>query len=557
VVDGNEARQPDGGSAASTDGWWRSAVIYQIYPRSFADSNGDGIGDLAGVRAHLDYLADLGVDAIWFNPWYASPQADAGYDVADYRAIDPLFGTLAEAESLIHEAHDLGIRIIIDVVPNHSSDASAWFREALAAGPGAAARELFWFRPGRGSDGSLPPNNWQSIFGGPAWTRTNNPDGTPGEWYLHLFAAEQPDLNWENPKVREEFEDVLRFWFDRGADGVRIDSAALLTKDPTLADFDPDNPPFPHPYSDRDDVHDVYRAWRAIADSYAEPRALIGEVWLPDAQRFAAYLRPDEIHTAFNFAFLSCAWDAVSLRTVINETIHVHAPVNAPATWVLSNHDVPRHVTRYGREDTSFTLDFRQLGAPTDRQLGTRRARAATLLTLALPGSAYLYQGEELGLEEVEDIADGLRQDPMFFRTRGENLGRDGCRVPMPWTGDTPPFGFSPADAGAPPWLPQPPDWRDYTVTVQQADPESMLQLYRSALRIRRAEPTLGDGPFAWLAAPDGVLAFARGANGEFVCVVNLSGSAVPLPVHGQIVLASGPLEAHGLPSDTAVWMRR
>jgi len=557
VGDGNGARQPDEGSAGSRHGWWRSAVIYQIYPRSFADSNGDGIGDLAGVRAHLDYLADLGIDAIWFNPWYASPQADAGYDVADYRAIDPLFGTLTEAETLIHEAHHLGIRIIIDVVPNHSSDASVWFREALAAGPGAAARELFWFRSGRGPDGSLPPNNWQSIFGGPAWTRTHNPDGTPGEWYLHLFAAEQPDLNWENPKVREEFEDVLRFWFDRGADGVRIDSAALLTKDPTLADFDLDNPPFPHPYSDRDDVHDVYRAWRAIADSYPEPRALIGEVWLPDAQRFAAYLRPDEIHTAFNFAFLGCAWDAVSLRTVIDETIHVHAPVNAPATWVLSNHDVPRHVTRYGRADTSFTLDFRQLGVPTDRELGIRRARAATLLTLALPGSAYLYQGEELGLEEVEDIADDLRQDPMFFRTRGENLGRDGCRVPMPWTGDAPPFGFSPADASTPPWLPQPPDWRDYTVIAEQADPASMLQLYRSALRIRHAEPTLGDGPFTWLAAPDGVLAFARGANGEFVCVVNLSGSAVPFPVHGKIVLASGPLETDGLPSDTAVWMRR
>ena len=241
VGDDIAAGESHGGRPASRDGWWRSAVIYQIYPRSFADANGDGIGDLAGVRAHLDYLADLGIDAIWFSPWYASPQADAGYDVADYRAIDPLFGTLAEAETLIDEAHHLGIRIIIDVVPNHSSDASAWFREALAAGPGVAARELFWFRPGRGADGSLPPNNWQSIFGGPAWTRTNNPDGTPGEWYLHLFAAEQPDLNWDNPKVREEFEDVLRFWFDRGADGVRIDSAAMLTKDPTFADFDADD----------------------------------------------------------------------------------------------------------------------------------------------------------------------------------------------------------------------------------------------------------------------------------------------------------------------------
>jgi alpha-glucosidase len=557
VGDDNAAREADGGLAAPADGWWRSAVIYQIYPRSFADSNGDGIGDLAGVRDHLDYLADLGIDAIWFNPWYASPQADAGYDVADYRAIDPLFGTLAEAETLIHEAHHLGIRIVIDVVPNHSSDASAWFREALAAGPGAAARDLFWFRTGRGADGSLPPNNWQSIFGGPAWTRTKNADGTSGEWYLHLFAAEQPDLNWENPKVREEFEDVLRFWFDRGADGVRIDSAALLTKDHDLADFDLENPPFPHPYSDRDDVHEVYRSWRAIADSYAEPRALIGEVWLPDAQRFAAYLRPDEIHTAFNFAFLGCAWDAQALRTVIDETLDVHAPVNAPATWVLSNHDVPRHVTRYGREDTSFGLDFRQLGVPTDRELGTRRARAATLLTLALPGSAYLYQGEELGLEEVEDISDDLRQDPMFFRTRGENPGRDGCRVPMPWSGDRPPFGFSPTGATASPWLPQPGTWRDYTVAAEYADPASMLQLYRDALRTRRAEPTLGDGPFTWLPAPDGVLAFARGDHGEFICVVNLSGCTVPLPVHGQTVLASGPVADGRLPADTAVWLRR
>ncbi|MGH3415563.1 MAG: alpha-amylase family glycosyl hydrolase, partial [Actinocrinis sp.] len=299
---------PEVRSHESTD-WWRSAVIYQIYPRSFADGSGDGIGDVAGVRARLGYLADLGVDAIWFNPWYASPQADAGYDVADYRAIDPVFGTLAEAEELIVEAHALGIRIIVDVVPNHASDQHPWFQAALAGGPGAPERELFWFRPGRGGAGELAPNDWQSIFGGPAWTRTADPDGSPGEWYLHLFAAEQPDLNWESPRVRAEFEDVLRFWFDRGADGVRIDSAALLVKESALADFDHENPPTAssenqHPYTDRDEVHEVYRAWRRIADSYPDRRALIGEVWLPDAQRFANYLRPDELHTAFNFAFL-------------------------------------------------------------------------------------------------------------------------------------------------------------------------------------------------------------------------------------------------------------
>lgn len=548
------ARDPNGAGSAGAE-WWRSAVIYQIYPRSFADSNGDGIGDLGGVRAHLHHLANLGVDAVWFNPWYASPQADAGYDVADYRAIDPVFGSLAEAEQLIQEAHALGIRVIVDVVPNHCSAEHPWFREALHNGPGSAARDLFWFRSGRGQTGEFPPNDWQSIFGGPAWTRTANPDGTPGEWYLHLFAAEQPDFNWDNPKVREEFEDILRFWFDRGTDGVRIDSAALLMKDHELTDFDPDDPPVPHPHTDRDEVHEVYRSWRAIADSYPEPRALIGELWLPDAERFAAYLRPDEFHTAFNFAFLGCAWDARELRRVIDETLAVHAPVGAPATWVLSNHDVPRHVTRYGRVDTSFNLEYRQLGAPTDRALGLRRARAALLLNLALPGSVYLYQGEELGLEEVEDIPNAVRQDPMFFRTQGENLGRDGCRVPLPWSGDEPSFGFSPPGASRKPWLPQPRTWRDRTVEAQSGDPESMLELYRRALAYRRRHPTLGYGDFAWLPAPDAVLAFSRGRAATLICVVNLSERPIELPVAGTVVLTSAALDGGVLPPDTSAWV--
>ncbi len=535
--------------------WWRSAVIYQIYPRSFADGSGDGVGDIAGVRARLGYLADLGVDAIWFNPWYASPQADAGYDVADYRAIDPVFGTLTEAQRLIVEAHALGIRIIVDVVPNHASDRHPWFQAALAGGPHAPERGLFWFRPGRGAAGELPPNDWQSIFGGPAWTRTQNPDGTPGDWYLHLFAAEQPDLNWDEPKVRAEFEDVLRFWFDRGADGVRIDSAALLVKESALADFDHENPPYPHPYTDRDEVHEVYRAWRRIADSYPDRRALIGEVWLPDTERFANYLRPDELHTAFNFAFLGCAWEAAALREVIDETLAVHAPIGAPATWVLSNHDVPRHVTRYGRADTSFTLEYRQLGAPTDLALGTRRARAAILLALALPGSTYIYQGEELGLEEVEDLPDAVRQDPMFFRTAGENLGRDGCRVPLPWSGQEPPFGFMTGALkdGAQPWLPQPAGWKALSVEAQSGAPDSMLELYRSALAVRHATDSLGDGALEWREAPKGVLAFQRGPG--FSCVVNLSGEPAELPVEGAVELASGPLENGLLPPDSAVWL--
>jgi alpha-glucosidase len=534
--------------------WWRSAAIYQVYPRSFADGNGDGVGDLIGIRSHLGYLRDLGVDAIWFSPWYPSPMADAGYDVADYRDIDPAFGTLEEAEALIAEAHQLGIRSIVDIVPNHCSSAHPWFKEALAAGRGSAARDLFWFRDGRGEHGELPPNNWVSIFGGPAWTRI--PDG---QWYLHLFAPEQPDFNWSNPKVREEFEDILRFWFNRGVDGIRIDSAALCEKDPTLHDFDHDVPPFPHPYSDRDETHEIYRAWRRIADSYAEPRALIGEIWLPDVERFIQYLRPDEMHTAFNFDFLGAPWDAGALRASIDATLAAHAPVSAPATWVLSNHDVFRHVTRYGRADTSFTHDHehrrRQTGAFTDFALGTRRARAATLLSFALPGSAYIYQGEELGLNEVEDIPDEQRQDPLFARTGGANPGRDGCRVPLPWSGDAPPFGFSPDRAVAAPWLPQPPAWKDFTAAAQQGDPASMLEFYRSALRIRRAEEALGEGSMAWIEAPAGVLAFRREPG--FACLANLSGAPVPLIEHDRVLLASGPLTEDGqLPPDTAVWLR-
>jgi alpha-glucosidase len=539
--------------AVPATAWWRSAVIYQVYVRSFADANGDGVGDLAGVRARLPYLAELGVDALWFNPWYASPMADAGYDVADYRAIDPSFGTLADAEALIREAHELGLRILVDIVPNHVSDRHAWFQEALSAGPGSAARELFWFRPGRGTSGQLPPNDWQSVFGGPAWTRVAD-----GEWYLHLFAPEQPDLNWNNAKVREEHESVLRFWFDRGADGVRIDSATMPVKDPTLPDFDPAAPPAPHPYIDQDDVHAIYRAWRAVADSYPEPRALVGEVWLDDPVRLAAYLRSDEMHTAFNFDYLNCPWDARKLRAVIDSTLAAHAPVGAPATWVLSNHDVTRHVTRYGRADSGMGRNPGQDGAPWDLTLGTRRARAALLLNLALPGSCYLYQGEELGLWEVEDIPAALRQDPIHARSGGADQGRDGCRVPLPWSGTEPPFGFSPESATADPWLPQPAGWSTCTVQAEAADPGSMLSLYRTALRQRRAEPALHGEEFAWLSAPgDRLLAFTRGQG--WTCLVNLSPAPVPRPDGSRVVLASGPLgdDERELPTDTAVWLRQ
>jgi alpha-glucosidase len=591
LADFQEVNVPSTGQGASAHDWWRTAAIYEVYVRSFADGNGDGAGDLAGVRARLPYLAELGIDAIWFAPWYPSPMADAGYDVADYRAIEPLFGSLAEAEKLITEAHDLGIRIIIDVVPNHGSDQQPWFARALAAPPGSAERSRYHFRPGRGPGGELPPNDWTSMFGGPAWTRTpsaeptagpsagQRADGAPGEWYLHLFTPGQPDFNWAHPDVRAEFASVLRFWFDRGVDGFRIDSAALLAKDPGLADLgatptpgssapvgaapagpvapagpgrDPDGP---HPFIDRDEVHGIYQEWRRIADSYPGDRVLIGEVWLPDAQRLARYLLPDELHSVFNFDFLCCAWDAAALRGVIDTTLDAHDRVGATPTWVLSNHDVVRHVTRYGRADTAFSMTDRQIGEPSDLALGTRRARAAALLTFSLPGGVYLYQGDELGLPEVEDLPEELLQDPMWERSGHTNRGRDGCRVPLPWSGDDPPFGYGPE--GSRPWLPQPAEWKNLTAEAQSGDPGSMLSLYRRALRLRRAEPGLGTDGLAWLPSPDGVLCFRRGEDRAAVTViVNLSAEPVDLPPHDEILLSSGPVPGGLLPPDTAAWLR-
>ena len=551
-TDIHATRAPSAGAPQPKTGWWRDAAIYQVYPRSFADANGDGTGDLAGVRSKLPYLRDLGIDAIWFTPWYPSPMADGGYDVADYRAIDPMFGDLEEAERLIADALEYGIRTIIDVVPNHVSDAHHWFRDAVESGPGSPERERFWFREGRGVDGDEPPNSWVSEFGGVPWSRLIGPDDVPEQWYLHLFASGQPDLNWGHPDVRQEHEEILRFWFERGVSGIRIDSAALLAKDEDLPDIRVGHGPGDHPYVDREDLQEIYRSWRRIAESYGPDRALIGEIWLPDAERFARYLRPDVLHSAFNFDFLAAPWDARALRSSIETTVDIHTRVGAPATWVLSNHDVTRPVTRYGREDTAFAFETKRFGTPTDQTTGNRRARAAAMLAMALPGAYYLFQGEELGLPEVEDIPLDRLQDPMYARSGGVDPGRDGCRVPMPWSGTEPPYGFSPEPVET--WLPQPDDWADLTAAAQSADPQSMLSLYRMALLIRRTNPELGDGPMAWFDAPDGVLAFRRAGN--FACIANLSGEPVSLPANEQIWLASAPVEGGRLPSDATAWLR-
>ncbi|MEU7409344.1 glycoside hydrolase family 13 protein [Streptomyces sp. NPDC042638] len=537
--------------------WWRQAVVYQVYPRSFADADGDGLGDLRGVTERLDHLATLGVDAVWLSPFYPSELADGGYDVIDPRGVDERLGTLADFDALAAEAHRLGLKVVVDVVPNHTSHLHPWFQEALRAAPGSPARDRYVFRPGRGEHGELPPTDWQSVFGGSAWRRL--PDG---EWYLHLFAPEQPDLNWENEEVRADFRTTLRFWSDRGVDGFRVDVAHGLAKhlgEPlrdvgdigaTGEDALPRVPPGSHPYWDRDEVHEIYRDWRGIFDAYSPPRTAVAEAWVPGARR-ALYARPDELGQAFNFEYLEARWDAEELREVIGGSLATARAAGAPATWVLSNHDVVRHASRLmlppGTDPAAWLLSGGRAPA-IDPAAGLRRARAATLLMLALPGSAYLYQGEELGLPEVADLPTEVLQDPIWQQSGHVRKGRDGCRVPLPWTTTGPSYGFGPG-AG---WLPQPSAFAALAVAAQTGTEGSTLELYRTALRLRRK--LLEGETLTWTPdAPAGVLDFAR--TGAWRSVTNLGPEPVPLPP-GEILLSSAPLpDGKELPPDTTTWL--
>jgi len=532
--------------------WWREAVVYQVYVRSFADADGDGEGDLEGIRSRLPYLADLGVDAVWITPFYPSPLADGGYDVADYRDIAPRHGTLADFDALVADAHRLHLRVIVDIVPNHTSDEHPWFREALAAAPGSPARERYVFRDGQGPDGAQPPNDWLGVFGGLAWSRTTGPDGTPGQWYLHLFTPEQPDLNWERPEVVAEFEDILRFWLDRGVDGFRIDVAHGLVKAAALPDagerqkkltIEPDA--LPLPMWDQDGVHEIYRGWRRVLDSYPGDRMSVGEVWIGDIHRLAMYTRPDELHQAFNFRWLFAPWTAHAVRDVIDLSMREVAALGAPTTWVLSNHDVYRPVTRYAD--------------PKRPESGLRRARASLLLMLALPGSAYLYQGEELGLPEVTDLPDEVLQDPIWERSGHTARGRDGCRVPIPWAGSAPPYGFGPD--GSAPWLPQPASWADLSVEAQSHDLSSTLALVKEGIRLRRdLLGGLGE-QLRWVHVADPhVVALGRDdptGRAVLTSVTNFGRAAAPLPDLGQVMLASAPVDDPAVvPPETTVWYR-
>jgi alpha-glucosidase len=561
--------------------WWRTAVIYQIYPRSFADSNGDGIGDLPGITSRLEYIAELGVDAIWLSPFYTSPQHDAGYDVADYTDVDPLFGTLADFDALHDRAHALGLKVMIDLVPNHSSNQHVWFQAALAAAPGSPERARYLFRDGKGAAGELPPNNWQSVFGGPAWTRVTEADGNPGpaergdrarpaeaagaagaaapqkaQWYLHLFDTSQPDFDWTNPEVWELFRSVLRFWLARGVDGFRVDVAHGLMKAPGLPDWspDPDAGMADHqadsPFWGQPAVHEVYRDWHRVLAEFGPDRILAGEAWIEPLSRLANWVRPDEMQQTFNFTFLETPWAAEPLKQVVDDSLAAFGGVGAPSTWVLSNHDVIRHATRLGLDP--LPPQGQGVGPKSethpDEVIGLRRARAYSAFMLALPGSSYLYQGEELGLPEVIDLPDAARQDPTFFRTGGESYGRDGCRVPIPWEAGAVSAGFSTGETS---WLPQPHTWADYARDAQAGIPGSTLEFYREALAARR-EHGLASNTLEWLPSiAPAVLTFRSGA----VTVIGNTGAVpVALPA-GRVLLASGPVGAAVLPGDTTVWL--
>ncbi|MEV6831975.1 glycoside hydrolase family 13 protein [Amycolatopsis sp. NPDC051102] len=536
-------------TSSRTPSFWDDAVVYQLYVRSFADSDGDGVGDLGGVIRRLDHIAGLGAGAIWLNPCYPSPQADHGYDIADYRGVNPEYGSLETFDHLVAEAHARGLRILMDLVPNHCSDRHPWFTAALAAGPGSPERARFVFRDGRGDE---PPNNWRSVFGGPAWTRVTEPDGTPGQWYLHLFAREQPDFDWRHSDVLAEFDDILRFWFDRGVDGFRIDVCHGLIKDAALRDWDGGG--YNAHSWNQPEVHEIFRRWRALAAGYDRDLLLVGEVWVPDPADLDDYLRPDELHQAFSFDLLLQPWDAGALRGAVERAVARTAVHGAPAAWTLANHDVHRAVTRYGIvrpepapvSNDAFAALMRPRGE-VDVKLGERRARAALLLVLALPGSVFLYQGEELGLPEVLDLPDDAREDPVFHRSGGREKGRDGCRVPLPWSAAAPAFGFSTGT----PWLPQPEWFAGYAADVQ--DETSTLHLYRRAIRARRELGLGAPGDVEWLETGEAtVLAFRRG---ELVCVVNTGPTDFTPPAEwGAAVLQSA--EPGIVAADTAAWLR-
>ncbi|KAI9638540.1 glycoside hydrolase superfamily [Dioszegia hungarica] len=562
------------GADMTARNWWRQACVYQIYPRSFYDANGDGIGDLKGITAKVPYLAELGVDAVWLSPFYPSALKDGGYDVADYRDVDPRIGTLADFDEMMSAFKANGIKIIVDIVPNHSSDEHVWFQEALKSPKGSNARSRYIFRDGLGPDHSLPPTDWQSNFGGPAWEPVGD-----GQFYLHIFDTSQPDFNWEHPEVRADFLKTLRFWADRGVSGYRVDVAHGLAKDLEFPMSHKDQHALHleklhdgkankiHPLWDRDEVLNIYKEWRKVFDEYDPPLTAVAEAWVA-SDRKRLYASSEGLGQSFAFDMLMCPFKRDDFKDKIDRSLADVRESGSSTTWVFSNHDVIRHATRYGLpqeiapgDDTELLHYYPKFllsggkDPACDLALGLRRARAATLMMLALPGSAYIYQGEELGLPEVPDIPAASRQDPTFYRTSGREIGRDGCRVPLPWLASAPNFGFGPAD-GKDAHLPQPAWMGDYAVDAEEQRQGSTLGMYRKALKLRRELQTKED--MEWIVNEKEVLHFKR--EGGWEVIMNFEGEGVDVPEGAEVLVCSGAEglgEGGEVPKNTAVWFRR
>ena len=532
---------------------WRTAVVYEIYPRSFADSNGDGVGDLPGITSRVPYLRSLGVDAVWLSPFYPSALADGGYDVDDHRDVDPRLGSLDDFDAMVSALHAAKIKVIVDIVPNHTSNRHPWFVQALAAGRGTWERDRYLFRDGLGRGGEIPPNDWESLFGGSAWAPAGD-----GQWYLHLFAAEQPDLNWENDEVRADFRHTLRFWADRGVDGFRVDAADSLRKDLSELDLpwaeiaDLMREDGSHPFWDRDNVHEIYADWRRIFNSFDPPRYAVAEASAHPARR-TRYAAADSLGNAFNFDMQDADWRADDYRRVINNGLADMINNGSTTSWLLGCHDIPRVATRYGlplqKDRPAYQVAKAWLlsdGATPrlDRALGERRARAAIMILLALPGSTYIYQGDELGLHEVAELPREVLEDPMASRSMEK--GRDGCRVPLPWSLDGPSYGFGSRSAH----LPQPEWFGAYAVSVQETDPDSTLNLYRRSLALRGH--LFAGSDLRWVDSRPSVLHFERG---PVQCVTNFGTEPVARPA-GELLLSSAPLDNGRLPGDTTIWVR-
>lgn len=487
--------------------WWHGAVLYQVYPRSFQDSDGDGIGDLRGITARLPYFVELGVDAIWISPIFPSPMADFGYDVADYCGIDPRFGTLGDFDDLLARAHELGLKVLLDFVPNHSSDQHPWFVESRSSRDNPKRDWYLWRDP---APGGGPPNNWISDFGGPAWEY----DAATGQYYSHAFLREQPDLNWRNPDLRAAMIDVLRFWFDRGVDGFRIDVLWHMVKH---ADF-PDNPPNPDfaegmgemwrvlqlHSTDQPEVHDIAAEMRAVADSYGN-RLLIGEIYLPVGKLMTYYGSADApgVHLPFNFQLIDAPWHPRALATLI-EAYELALPEGGWPNWVLGNHDRPRAATRFGE----------------------RQARVAAMLNLTLRGTPTIYYGDEIGIADVAIPADRVA-DPRELREPGKGLGRDPVRTPMAWDASAN-GGFTAGE----PWLPLHPDWPARNVAAQRGDGGSIWSLHRDLIALRRSTPALSIGDWRPVYADDAVLAYERRESDARVLVaLNLTAEPARLPL--------------------------